>query len=210
MGDTYVRGGGNDKLAGYEAKWLNVHRYFNDTHTFNDAPKITRIYPPEPIGTDIRYKVDLHDTDGLIQAHFFLWSDRELVGCSSLTGQDDTVGAIVPKWKVANVDVVKFQAIGAKGNYYIYDIPADMIESESGVTYLSLLSGDQSTPNTFGLNPKNPTVVFGVEDLLKADDLCFVFINKGNVTFWLHCQIRETLHSKPVFAFKQAFALLSD
>ena len=36
---------------------------------------------------------------------------------------------------------------------------------------------------------------------LKADDLCFVFINKGNVTIWLHCQIPETFRSKHVFDY---------
>ena len=45
-------------------------------------------------------------------------------------------------------------------------------------------------------------VVFGVEDLLKADDLCFMFINKDNVTKVLFCPIRQTLHSKLVFALK--------
>ena len=40
-----------------------------------------------------------------------------------------------------------------------------------------------------------------MEDLLKADDLCFVFMNECNVTFDLFRQVRETLHSKPVFYY---------
>ena len=50
------------------------------------------------------------------------------------------------------------------------------------------------------------SVVFGVEDLLKSDDLCFVLIDTVNVMFDLYCEIRETLHSKTVFALKQAFS----
>ena len=53
-------------------------------------------------------------------------------------------------------------------------------------------------------------VVFGVADLLKADALCIVFIDKVNVTIGLLRQIRQTLHSMPVFALKQVFTLLTD
>ena len=156
---TYLMGAGNEILAGCEAEWLNVHHYFNTTQTFNDAPEITRIYPPEPIGDDIRYKVDIHDSDGLIQAHFFLSLGIELVGCSTLSAQTDTAEAIVPKWKVTNTDVIQFQAIDTKGNYTLHKIPTTVtvIENEDGATYLSLVNGDQPTPNTFGLNPKNPS-----------------------------------------------------
>ena len=53
-------------------------------------------------------------------------------------------------------------------------------------------------------------VVFGVEDLRKAVDLCFVFIDKVNVTKVLNCEIRETLHSKTIFTSKTDFSHPTD
>ena len=156
---TYLMGAGDDHLAQCEAEWLSVHHYFNTSHTLNIAPKITRIHPPVKAGDDmIRYKVDIHDPDGLVQAHFFLPSGIELVGCSSLSGQADSAEFVVPQWKVSSTEKIIAQAIDAKGNYYLYDIPLSLetLPPEAGVTYLSLVGGSQPTPNTVGLNPKNP------------------------------------------------------
>ena len=157
---TYLMGAGNDYLAPCEAEWLSVHHYFNTPHTLNSAPKITRIHSPIKANDDtVRYKVDIHDLDGLVQAHFFFPSGIELVGCSSLSGQSDTAEFVVPQWKVSGAEKIIAQAIDTNGNYYLYDIPISLetLASETGVTYLSFISGTQPTPNNVGINPKNPS-----------------------------------------------------
>ena len=155
---TYLMGAGNDHLAHCEVEWLNVHHYFNASHILNAAPTITRTYVPEVVENNkVRFKVDVSDTDGLVQAHFFVPTGIEIVGCTSMTGRKGTAEVIVPKWRIANEEKLTVQIMDIRGNYYLYSIPTNLIEQEPGVTYLSLINGDQPIPNDFGLNPKNPS-----------------------------------------------------
>ena len=48
------------------------------------------------------------------------------------------------------------------------------------------------------------------ENLKDLFRLCFVFIESVNVTIGLYCHIRQTLHSKTVFASKTVFSRPTD
>ncbi|MYA68515.1 T9SS type A sorting domain-containing protein [Candidatus Poribacteria bacterium] len=156
--NTYLMGAGTEHLARCEVEWLDVHHYFNASQTLNAAPTITRRYPLEVVEDDnVRLKIDLSDTDGLVQAHFYVPTNIELIGCTSLTDHKDTAEIIVPKSRIASDEKVIVQIIDKRGNYYLYDLSTHIIENAPGVTYLSLINGAQPISNDFGLNPKNPS-----------------------------------------------------
>ena len=154
---TYLMGAGTEHLARCEVEWLDVHHFFNISQTLNAAPTIERIYPVEVVeDDDVRFKIEASDTDGLVQAHFFVPTNIEVIGCLSMTGRNDIAEVVVPRSQIANEDKIYVQIMDTRGNYYIHNLSTDIIEKESGVTYLSLINGDQPNPNNFGLNPKNP------------------------------------------------------
>ena len=152
---NYLMGSGNEHLAPCEIQWLDVHHYFNPNQVLNTAPTITQEYPIETVADDnVHFKIDASDRDGLVQAHFFIRTNGELIGCLSMAKQSETAEIVIPKSKIANEAEIYVQIIDTHGNYSRH--ATNIIEHEPGITYLSLLNGSQPVPNKIGLTPKNP------------------------------------------------------
>ncbi|MDE0484096.1 MAG: leucine-rich repeat domain-containing protein [Candidatus Poribacteria bacterium] len=84
--------GKRNELSPCTAKWLDAHKYFNDTVTsINDNTSI-QMLPPNPAESlAIRFRFNISDTDGLHQVIFDARGDYGLVECKELSGHSSTV-----------------------------------------------------------------------------------------------------------------------
>ena len=129
--------GKRNELSSCAAKWLDAHKYFNDTITpVNDNTSV-QMLPPSPAGPlAIRFRFNISDTDGLHQVMFhggYGQRDNGLTECKELNGYSSTVEFITNEFDLDNTSEYELLIIDKYGNfrYHGFEVrPTDVLPSE--------------------------------------------------------------------------------
>ena len=118
------------ELSSCAAKWLDAHKYFNNTVTpINDNASVQMLptSPAEPMG--IRLRFNISDTDGLHQViYYYRRGEIELIECKQLSGHSSTVDFIT--FDSDDTSVHRLLIIDRYGNfrYHGFEVrPTDLL-----------------------------------------------------------------------------------
>ena len=114
----YIMGAGVAGLHEYEARWLSKHHYFNDVHTFNKAPRVTRLGKLEAMHDNtIQLRIDVEDTDLLHQAQVLRPSDTDTLAWDYLTGNKDIITFQMQRRTLLHDNFLWIMVMDIFGNY---------------------------------------------------------------------------------------------
>ena len=132
--DTYIMSygpGDRNELSPCAAKWLDTHKYFNDTVTSINDNTSVQMLPPSPVESlAIRLRFNISDTDGLHQVIFDARGDDGLVECKELSGYSRTVEFVTNAFDSGNTSKYGLLIIDKSGNfkYHGFEIrPTDLL-----------------------------------------------------------------------------------
>ena len=112
-----------DFLLDYEARWLDRHHFFNDTHIRTDIPRFIEIKPPQAIGQDVvRFNIVAESKSGLYQAQMMRVRDRIIIGTAEAEGEKATISIDVEREYIVNYDDAIVQIMDIHGNQWITSI----------------------------------------------------------------------------------------
>ena len=112
---------GSKYILDYEARWLDRHPFFNDTHIRNGTPQIIKILPITAIGDHkLQFKIVLKSQNGLYQAQVTRNKSQDrlsiVIGTAEIEGLSTTIKIIVNKETLKNGDNVDIQIMDIHGN----------------------------------------------------------------------------------------------
>ena len=118
-----LMGTGEDMLLDYEARWLDRHHFFNDTHIRNDIPRFVESKPIQAIGEDeVRFNIVAASKSGLYQVQMFRMRGRIVIGTAEAEGERSTVEVDVKREYLVDDDDVTVQIMDIHGNQWIQNI----------------------------------------------------------------------------------------
>lgn len=116
-----LMGPGNDILLDYEARWLDKHHFFNDTHIRTDIPKFLALLDSERVDAfTLLYKFGAHSNSGLYHAKMCRSIGVFVVGSDDLTGNSDVGEVEVPRHLLKKGDDIWFQIMDVNGNHILH------------------------------------------------------------------------------------------
>ena len=112
---------GSKYLLDYEARWLDRHPFFNDTHIRNGVPLVVESLPIIAIGTDkLRFKFVAESKTGFYQAQLTRLKSQSrwdiLIGNVEVEGHATTIQLDVDRIDLRNGDGVGIQIMDIYGN----------------------------------------------------------------------------------------------
>lgn len=113
--------GSGKKLSLHEARWLSKSCYFNNVWNFGFAPSILKFRDAQLFGDDdnIRFRVDITDSNGLHQA--YAWLNTNIVGWDFFDGdKHDTAVFDIDRRHLANDKTIWIQLMDSHGNWLWY------------------------------------------------------------------------------------------
>ena len=118
-----MMGAGEEFLLDYEARWLDRHHFFNDTHIRNDIPRFVESKPLRAIGDDIvRFNIVAASKSGLYQVQMVRMRGRIAIGTAEAEGESSTVEVDVKREHLRDGDDVTVQFMDIHGNQWIQNI----------------------------------------------------------------------------------------
>lgn len=123
--------GDRNELSSCTAKWLETHKYFNDTVTPINNNTSVQMLPPslsEPLA--IRLRFDISDADGLHQLIFDARGDDGLVECKKLSGYSSSVEFVTNAFDSGNTSKYSLLIIDRYGNFIDHRVeirPTDLL-----------------------------------------------------------------------------------
>ena len=112
-----LMGSGEDMLLDYEARWLDRHHFFNDTHTLNNIPRFVES-ELKAIGDDtVRFNVVAASESGLYQVHIYRARNGLIVGTAEAEGERATIKVDVEREYLTDGDSVTVQIMDIHGNH---------------------------------------------------------------------------------------------
>ena len=118
-----MMGAWEEFLLDYEARWLDRHHFFNDTHIRNDIPRFVEIKPPQAIGDDVvRFNIVAESKSGLYQAQMMRVRDRIIIGTAEAEGEKATISIDVERNDIVDNDAATVQIMDIHGNQWITNI----------------------------------------------------------------------------------------
>ncbi len=132
--NTYIMSygpGDRNELSSCNAKWLDTHKYFNDTvMPINDNTSLQMLQPSPAGPLAIRLRFNISDTDGLHQVIFDARGDDGLVECKELSGYSSTVDFVTNAFDLGNTSKYGLLIIDKSGNFKYHRIeirPTDLL-----------------------------------------------------------------------------------
>ena len=132
--NTYIMSygpGDRNELSSCNAKWLDTHKYFNDTvMPINDNTSLQMLQPSPAGPLAIRLRFNISDTDGLHQVIFDARGDDGLVECKELSGYSSTVEFVTNAFDLGNTSKYGLLIIDKSGNFKYHRIeirPTDLL-----------------------------------------------------------------------------------
>ena len=118
-----MMGTGEEFLLDYEARWLDRHHFFNDTHIRNDIPRFVESKPLRAIGDDIvRFNIVAASKSELYQVKVYRMRGRIVIGTAEAEGERSTVEVDVKRENLREGDDVTVQIMDIHGNQWIQNI----------------------------------------------------------------------------------------
>ena len=118
-----MMGADEEFLLDYEARWLDRHHFFNDTHIRNDIPRFVESKPIQAIGEDeVRFNIVAASKSGLYQVQMFRMRGRIVIGTAEAEGESSTVEVDVKREHLRDGDDVTVQFMDIHGNQWIQNI----------------------------------------------------------------------------------------
>ena len=123
-----------DELSSDAARWLNAHKYFNDTVTpINDNTSVQLLSTSHADTLAIRLRFNISDTDGLHQLIFDAGGDYGLLESNELSGHSSTVEFITNAFDSGNISYYGLLIMDRYGNFKYHGFqvrPADVLPPE--------------------------------------------------------------------------------
>ena len=112
---------GSKYLLDYEARWLDRHPFFNDTHIRNGVPRVVANSPIMAIGDDrLRFKFVAESNNGLYQVQITRQKSPNrldiLIGVAEIEGHTTTIQLDVDRGDLIKGDGVDIQIMDILGN----------------------------------------------------------------------------------------------
>ena len=108
---------GLDILLDYEARWLDRHHFFNDTHLRNEQPRFVESLPIEAIeNNSVRFKTVAESQNGLYQLQMSRKRGGFVIGTAVIEGKSATIEVDVGREELVNGDNVDIQIMDIHGN----------------------------------------------------------------------------------------------
>ena len=112
---------GSKHVLDYEARWLDRHPFFNETHNRNQTPQIVEVLPISAIGDDVlRFKIISESNNELYQVQLtrLLAPNRLdiLIGVAEIEGHSTTIKVDVDRRDLRDGDGVGIQIMDIHGN----------------------------------------------------------------------------------------------
>lgn len=151
----YILGSGK-KLYLHEARWLSKSYYFNNEWNFGFAPSILRFRDTVLFGDDddIRFRVDITDSNGLHQAYAALNSN--IVGWDFFDGiNNDTAVFDIDRRLVENDKTIWIQLMDKHGNWLWYP-QSYKLPKPKELENLDKPNPTNKNPELIDSNKKNP------------------------------------------------------
>lgn len=130
--------GNRNELSPCTTKWLDAHKYFNDTATpINDNTSVQMLLTNPAESLAIRLRFNISDTDGLHQVIFDAQGDDGLVECKELSGYSSTVEFITNAFDSGNTSKYGLLIIDRHGNFKYHGFqvrPIDVLPSSEVVS----------------------------------------------------------------------------
>ena len=115
-----LMGPGEEFLLDYEARWLDRHHFFNDTHIRTDIPRFVESKPLRAIGDDrVRFNIVAASKSGLYQVQVY---SRIVIGTAEAEGERSTVEVDVKREHLREGDDVTVQFMDIHGNQWVQNI----------------------------------------------------------------------------------------
>ena len=112
-----LMGAGEDMLLDYEARWLDRHHLFNDTHLRNNIPRFIES-ELEAIGDDtFRFNVVAASESGLYQVQIYRGRNGLIIGTAEAEGERATITVDVESEYLQDGDSVTVQIMDIHGNH---------------------------------------------------------------------------------------------
>ena len=112
-----LMGTGEDMLLDYEARWLDRHYFFNDTHIRNNIPRFVES-ELKAIGDDtVRFNVIAASESGLYQVQIYRARNGLIIGTAEAEGEKATIKVDVEREYLTDGDSVTVQIMDIHGNH---------------------------------------------------------------------------------------------
>ena len=153
--------GGPTHILDFEARLLNKHHLFNDSHILNTPPEITSDLTIRNIDADnISLEAQARSGDDLY--HCQVYTGQDYVGSDALHGRSDTIQITVPRGLILNGSTLdgrdlEFEVYDVNGNRgqktfrniqlsepLLEDRDITSIDTEESATYLTLTSNHEN------------------------------------------------------------------
>ena len=112
-----IMNAGSDILLDYEARWLDRHHFFNETHIRNNLPRFVKSLPLEAIeNNSVQFKIVAESQNGLYQAQLSRKRGGYIVGTAEIKGKLTTIEVNAHRAELINGDDVDIQIMDIHGN----------------------------------------------------------------------------------------------
>ena len=113
-----LMGTGEDMLLDYEARWLDRHYFFNDTHIRTDIPRFVESKPIKAIGEDeVQFNIVAASGSGLYQVQIYRARNGLIVGTAEAEDESATIAVDVEREYLTDGDSVTIQIMDIHGNH---------------------------------------------------------------------------------------------
>ena len=118
-----LMGTGEKFLLDYEARWLDRHHFFNDTHIRTDIPRFVESEPIQAIGEDtVRFNIVAASKSGLYQVQMVRMRGGIVIGTTEAEGERSTIKVDVNREYLVDDDDITVQIMDIHGNQWIKNI----------------------------------------------------------------------------------------
>ncbi len=176
---TYIMSYGDEhrsKLSACAAKWLDAHKYFNDTVTLiNNNTQVRMLLPTlvEPPVT-IRLQFKLSDSDGLHQAILNMDHEIGVIECKPLSGDSTTIEFVTPELLPNLRTKIRLMTIDVHGNFskHNFEVDTSTLLPPSKVVSIPDVNLASVIRETLHLAPHSPITqlnMFTLREILEAN-----------------------------------------
>lgn len=127
IGNDFLMGPGNEKLALYEARWLSKHPLFNELRILNDIPEIGILLPLVEVEQNvIRLQINAKSVNNLHQIQVSIPNGVAIIGWSYPNFKKGIAKIDVARWNLLSGNSLTVQLMDANGNYSMKQIDYTM------------------------------------------------------------------------------------
>ena len=176
---TYLMsyGSGRRELSECTAEWLDVHPYFNTSHTPSNYPtEIQELRPVTEPPYAIRFLFNVTDADGIHQVQFLTPAtaqsegpgELKLLGYKQVDSESEIVEFVTSQLTTHAEANVTLQVIDVNGNFTRKAFTIDITEARPSIEIVSVPDPNlaDTLRETLGLAPETPITQF---DLLRLN-----------------------------------------